>query len=98
MKSMMSRAATLERKLTESLHAQSVYVIDESHLHAGHSGAPDGGESHFRITIVSKLFSDIDKVSRHRMVYTILSNELSEEVHAISLKLLTPDEASKGKP
>ena len=43
----------IEKRLREGLDASYVEVIDESHLHAGHAGARDGGQ-HFRATIVSE--------------------------------------------
>ena len=88
----MSMAETIKRKLTEHLHPQSVRVIDQSHKHAGHASAPVGGESHFHVDIVSKVFKDLDRINRQRLVYQILNEELSESVHALELATMTPDE------
>ena len=89
----MSMSETIQRKLTEELDPRSVKVIDESHHHAGHAGAPAGGESHFRIEIISETFKHLDRISRQRLVYQILNHELSGSVHALALTTMTPDEA-----
>ncbi len=69
-------------------------VKDESHLHAGHAGAPDGGESHFRILIISADFEGSSRVARQRMVNKALKDELAGPVHALAMKTLTPEEAA----
>ena len=83
---------TIQRKLTNRLRPQSVKVIDQSHQHAGHASAPADGESHFHVEIVSEAFRGLDRVSRQRLVYQILNDELSGSVHALELATMTPDE------
>ncbi|MEW5425047.1 BolA family protein [Amorphus sp. 3PC139-8] len=83
----------LETKLRAALNPVAVEVVDESHLHAGHASAPAGGESHFRVRIVSDAFVGKTRVDRHRLVNQILKDDLDDRVHALALKTLTPDEA-----
>ena len=89
----MSVARTIEHKLTEQLHPQSVDVLDQSHQHAGHASAPPGGESHFHVEIVAEAFNNLNRVARQRLVYQILNDELAGPVHALSLNTVTPAEA-----
>ena len=49
----MSVEATIREKLVEALQPVRLDIVNESHLHAGHSSAPDTGESHFRVLVVS---------------------------------------------
>ena len=90
----MSVAATIESKLTAALQPTRVQVIDESELHKGHAGHRPGGESHFRVEIVSAAFDGQSRVARQRRVYEILAAELRAGVHALALKTLTPAEDS----
>jgi BolA protein len=90
----MSVAATIESKLTAALHPTRVKVIDESELHKGHAGHRPGGQSHFRVEIVSAAFDGQSRVARQRRVYEILADELKAGVHALALKTLTPAEDS----
>ena len=87
----MDRRAHIESKLREALAAVHVEVIDESHLHAGHAGARSGG-GHFRALIVSERFDGANAVARQRLVYAALSREMDGEIHALSMRTLTPGE------
>ena len=74
-----------------SLDADHVEVIDDSHLHAGHAGARDGG-GHFRALIVSARFAGMNRVERQRVVFAALAEEMGADIHALSMRTLTPDE------
>ena len=56
---------------------------------------PDG--VHFEATVVSAAFAGKLPLARHRMVYATLGDLMGGEIHALSLKTMTPDEASHGK-
>lgn len=84
----------IRQKITERLAPEELEVKDESHLHAGHAGAPEGGESHFRIKVVSNKFEGLNPVARQRLINDILRAELAGPVHALAMKTLTPEEAT----
>ncbi|MCZ6885602.1 MAG: BolA family transcriptional regulator [Alphaproteobacteria bacterium] len=86
-------AAAITRKLKEGLETAHVVVVDESHLHQGHAGSPDGGESHFRVEVVSGHFIGKSRIDRQRLVHGILADELEGPVHALSIIARSPDEA-----
>ena len=92
----MQVKAAIEKKLGEGLAPRRLSVVDESHLHAGHAGAPDGGESHFRVEVVASGFAGLSRVARQRLVYGLLAEELKGPVHALALRTLTPEEDSAG--
>jgi BolA protein len=83
---------TITNKLREAFMPESLDVIDESHLHEGHSGHRPGGETHFRIYIVSNAFEGKSRIERHRMINTTLAAELAGSVHALAIKAQTPGE------
>jgi BolA family transcriptional regulator, general stress-responsive regulator len=84
------RRARIEAKLRERLAAAHVEVVDESHLHAGHAGARGGG-GHFRALIVSSRFAGLASLAAQRLVYDALSDEMGAEIHALSIRTLTPE-------
>jgi BolA protein len=88
----MSVAETMRRKLMTALKPQRLVIKDESHLHAGHAGARAGGESHFRVLIVSAAFEGQSQVARQRAVNAALKDDLAGPVHALAMKTLTPAE------
>jgi BolA protein len=87
-----SVAAAIRSKLVAALAPERLVIIDESHLHAGHAGAREGGESHFRLEISSVAFAGLGRVARQRRVYEILAEELAGPVHALSVTALAPEE------
>jgi BolA family transcriptional regulator, general stress-responsive regulator len=82
----------ITEKLTEAFVPQSLEVVDESHQHEGHGGHQPGGETHFRVYIVSNAFRGKSRLERHRMINTALSRELESGVHALAIHAATPEE------
>ncbi len=72
------------------LAPESIDIGDDSHLHAGHAGARDGG--HFRLTIVSPRFAGCRTMERHRLVYDALGPLMKQGIHALSITAQTPEE------
>jgi BolA protein len=79
-------------KLTAAFAPQRLEVLDESQQHAGHAGHRPGGESHFRVYIVSDVFQGKSRLERHRMVNHALAGELAGGVHALAIHATAPGE------
>ena len=94
MKQGANMTSRLRAKLEAALSPLALDIEDESAKHAGHAGAREGGETHYRIRIVSEGFAGLSRVQRQRKVYAAVAEELAERVHALSLVTLTPDETS----
>lgn len=88
----MRTADLITKKLTEAFVPQSLNVVDESHRHEGHAGARPGGQTHFRVYIVSDAFKGKTRIERHRMINTILSDDLAGGVHALAIHAAAPGE------
>ena len=88
----MTVKETITRKLDSALSPTALEVIDESHLHAGHGGWREEGETHFRLHVVSDAFTGKSRVERHRMVNALLAEELAGRVHALALTARAPGE------
>lgn len=82
-------------KLKSALKPTVITLVDESHLHASHAQSPKTPESHFNLNIVSPEFEGLSLLQRQRKVYTILSDELKDHIHALSMKTKTPDEEAR---
>ena len=68
-------------------------VVDDSHRHIGHAGARDG-LGHFSVEIVSTAFAGRLPLARHRAVYAALGEMMVTDIHALSIRARTPDEAA----
>lgn len=55
----------------------------------------EGDGQHFHAVIVSNIFINKSLIERHQLVYTILGNHMLNEIHALSMKTLTPEEFKK---
>jgi BolA protein len=85
----------IEEKLTRAFQPENLSVVDESHLHAGHAGARPGGETHFRVNVVAAAFAGKNRVERHRMVNSVLAEELAGPVHALAIHPAAPGEGER---
>lgn len=88
----MSTRDSITEKLREAFSPESLEVQDESHLHEGHAGHAPGGETHFRVYIVSQAFAGKSRVERHRLINSALAAELAGSVHALALHAKAPGE------
>jgi len=88
----MDRAETIRQRLQTALAPEHIEIVDESHKHAGHAGARESGGGHFNVTIVAECFRDQSSVQRHRQVYSAVDDLMPHEIHALSIRALTPEE------
>lgn len=82
----------ITEKLRNAFAPESLRVEDESHHHEGHAGHRPGGETHFRVYIVSDAFRGKSRVERHRMINAALAAELAGGIHALAIHAAAPDE------
>ena len=78
----------IENKITQALKPQHLSVINESNKH----NVPAGSESHFKVIIVAEEFNNCTLIDRHRKINELLAAELASDIHALSLRTLTPEE------
>jgi BolA protein len=88
----MNTKDAITNKLREAFTPESLDVTDESHLHEGHAGHRPGGETHFRVYIVSRAFQGKSRIERHRMINATLAGELAGSVHALAIQAQAPGE------
>ena len=82
----MSVKDEITQRLTAAFHPETLEVVNESHLHAGHGGDDGSGESHFRLRIRASVFANQPRVARNRAVHAALG-DLNSRVHAIALDI-----------
>jgi BolA protein len=88
----MSLVPEIRRRL-QSLEPLELDVVDESERHRGHAGYREGGNTHWRVEIVSPRFAGASVVARHRMVYQALGNLMNNPIHALAITARAPEEA-----
>ncbi len=90
----MSKSDVITEKLRKAFAPESLRVEDESHRHEGHAGHRPGGETHFRLYIVSDAFRGKSRLDRHRMINAVLAGELAGDVHALAIHAAAPGEGA----
>ncbi|KAK9506762.1 hypothetical protein O3M35_008639 [Rhynocoris fuscipes] len=79
---------SIRSKLSQTLRPSYLDVINESANH----NVPAGSETHFKVVVVTDQFENQPLLTRHRMINTILSEELENGVHALSIVAKTPQQ------
>lgn len=54
-----------------------------------------GDGAHFEALIVSAAFTGKRLIARHQLVYQALGDRMKQEIHALSMRTLTPEEFTK---
>ncbi|MBK7416971.1 MAG: BolA family transcriptional regulator [Dechloromonas sp.] len=87
---MSAKTVELLRERLTSLQPLSLVIEDESHRHAGHAGAKEGG--HYDLQIVAEAFAGKNTVARHRMIYAAAGDLMRHGIHALSIRAFAPGE------
>jgi len=87
----MNTVEHIRTLLEAEFSPQQLEITDESHKHAGHAGAKDGG-GHFIVFIVSQHFDGKSRIQRHRMVNEATKDLFPKAIHALSIQAKTPQE------
>ena len=85
----MNLTETIKTRLA-TLNPISVEIQDDSAQHVGHKG--NTGGSHFSLKIVSSQFSQKSQIMRHRLIYQALTDLIPQQIHAISILAISPDD------
>ena len=80
----------IEQKLGKQLELHHIEIKDFTGRHLNHK-QHDGG-FHLEAIIVSDSFIDKTLIDRHKIIYAALGELLQHEIHAFSMKTLTPEE------
>lgn len=86
----MSIEKEIKMRLENDLDIQHIEIKDFTGRHLNHK--TNEGGFHLEATIVSSDFIDMSLIERHRAVYDSMGNMMNNEIHALSMKTLTPDE------
>ena len=94
MADMTSRYDRISQVLQSQFAPLRLEIEDESSKHAGHAGQKGvtGGQTHYRVVMVSESFAGMSRLARSRAVHAALDAEFKSGLHALSLSLNTPAE------
>jgi stress-induced morphogen len=90
-----NRADRLTAVLADTFAPAVLRVVDDSAHHAGHMGAAAGGQTHYSVLVVADAFHGMSRVARSRAVHEALAAEFAGGLHALALRLRTPEEQAR---
>ncbi len=82
----MSMSEQMQTRLEAVFLPTRLEIINESHLHSGHSGDDGSGESHFRVVVRAAELAPMSRIARHRAVNAALG-DLASRIHALALDI-----------
>ncbi|KAF8517645.1 bola-like protein-domain-containing protein [Gautieria morchelliformis] len=88
---------SIRDKLTNLLSPVTLIIKNDSWQHRHHEAMRQNqgsAETHFSVQVVSAEFKGKNTMQRHRMIYSTLSEEFSNGLHALSLKTKAPEEVT----
>lgn len=88
----MSTVARIRELLVAAFAPVELEIEDDSASHAGHAGAASGG-GHYNVAIVADAFAGKSRIERHRMVNAALNELMGTNIHALSIRARSADEA-----
>ncbi len=89
---MIDRVDIIRERFEIALTPIKLEITDDNHLHVGHAGA-QGGAGHYSVRIISEKFNGLSRIKRHQAVYRAVNDMMPDEIHALSIEALTPEEA-----
>ena len=76
----------IKEKINKKINPENIILIDNSSLHAKHKSF-DSNKFHLKIIIKSEKLRNMDKITAHKEVFSILKDEMSNQIHALDIEI-----------
>ena len=73
-------------KINKQFNAENINIIDKSHLHSKHKSF-DPKKYHLKLVIKSEKLKEMEKITAHREIFSILKNEMKNKIHALEIEI-----------
>ena len=77
---------TIKEKINKKINPENIILIDNSSFHAKHKSF-DSNKFHLKIIIKSEKLRNMDKITAHKEVFSILKDEMSNQIHALEIEI-----------
>tara|TARA_B100001996_G_C18131128_1_gene389115 strand:+ start:63 stop:317 length:255 start_codon:yes stop_codon:yes gene_type:complete len=77
----------LRKKIVAEINPEGISIIDNSHLHSKHKSF-DKNKFHIKLVLKSEKLRQINKIQAHKIIFSILSKEMKNKIHALEIKIL----------
>ncbi len=76
----------VKEKINSELNPEKLLLVDNSYLHAGHKSF-DNNKFNLKLVIKSKKLNKMNKIEAHKLIYSILKDEISTKIHALEINI-----------
>ena len=76
----------VKAKVSTELGSEQVLIIDNSNLHAKHKSF-DSNKFHLKLIIKSEKLKKMEKVDAHKVIFSILKDEMKNKIHALEIEI-----------
>ena len=83
---MMSFFDAIKEKINKKINPENLIIIDNSNLHAKHKFY-DSNKFHLKIVIKSEKLKNMNKITAHKEIFSILKNEMKNKIHALEIEI-----------
>jgi len=77
----------LKKKISNKLNPEKILLIDNSSLHVKHKSF-DPNKFHIKLIIKSKKLKQLTTVDAHKLIYSILKEEMKSNIHALEIEIV----------
>ena len=74
----------IKEKINKKINPENIILIDNSNLHANHKSF-DANKFHLKVIIKSKKLKNMNKITAHKEIFSILKDEMSSKIHALEI-------------
>ena len=76
----------IKEKINKKINPENIILIDNSSLHTKHKSF-DSNKLHLKIVIKSTKLKNMDKITAHKEIFSILKNEMKNKIHALEIEI-----------
>ena len=76
----------VKEKINKKINPENIILIDNTHLHSKHKSF-DINKFHLKIIIKSKKLKSMNKIVAHKEIFSILKEEIKENIHALEIEI-----------
>ena len=76
----------IKEKINKKINPENLIIIDNSNLHVKHKFY-DSNKFHLKIIIKSEKLKNMDKITAHKEIFSILKDEMNNKIHALEIEI-----------
>ena len=76
----------IKEKINKEINTENIIIVDNSKFHTKHKSF-DPKKFHLKIIIKSEKLRNMDKIAAHKLIFSILKDEMDTKIHALEIKI-----------